>query len=614
MKRYTLFILTLLTLPVLLMAQVSVRLNAPQQVEAGQRFQVRYVVNTQDIDDFRVGDFQGCEVLYGPSTSSQSSYSMVNGKTTSSASVTFTYTLLAHKEGKFTIPAASVRSGGKVYKSNTGSIEVYPSDNPAQRISKRTQAQQGGGQTQGQQTSSQPSSRTSKGTNITKDDLFITVSASKKKIFEQEAVVLTYKLYTLVNIRGLSGEMPKLDNCHVQELENQSQMSLKYERYNNRNYGTAIWRQYVIFPQKSGKITIPGINFDAEVEVINSSGDPFDIFFGGGQLAQMVRKTIVTPTVELDVKALPQPHPAGFSGAVGKFSLNASLSPQQVKANDAATLHLVVSGHGNMKLMKAPGIDFPKDFEVYDPKENDKTVMSSLGNKGEVTFDYLIVPRHGGKYSIPPVEFVYFDTETAAYKTLTTDSFHIDVAKGSGTRTVSVQQQEDLKELASDIRYIRTSPVVMRKHRINLFGTSAYMIYYGLMLVVFLLCLAVFHHQAKANADIARQRGRRAGKAATKRLKQAAKLLKEHKASLFYDETLRALIGYAADKLNLHTSDLNKENVREAMVRAGIQQDKIDRFIRVIEDCEFARYAPGDPEATMDKIFSDATDVINEME
>ena len=227
-----------------------------------------------------------------------------------------------------------------------------------------------------------------------------------------------------MNIRQLSGEMPELDDCHVQELDTKAQMSLKYERHNGRNYGTAVWRQYVLFPQKTGKISIPSVSFDAEVELTNPSADPFDIFFGGGALTQMVKKTIAAPALEIEVAALPTPRPAAFTGAVGHFTMTGTLSPDQVNANDAATLRLVVSGQGNMKLMKAPKVSFPKDFEIYDPKEDNKTVMSASGSKGNVVFDYVVVPRHGGRYSVPPVEFVYFDPDDASYKTLRTDSFY----------------------------------------------------------------------------------------------------------------------------------------------------------------------------------------------
>lgn len=594
---YTLF---LLLMAVLSTFAQTVRIQAPDVCEVGRSIKVRYVVDTQDVEDIQVGEFPGFEMLYGPSTSSQSSFQMINGKTTHSSTITFTYVLLAEKEGDYTLPAASVKVNGKTIRSGTATIQVLPSSNSSQGMSSAH-----GSSSQG--------SHHSDGT-VSDRDLFITATASKSRIFEQEAVVLTYKLYTLVNLRQLAGEMPELDGFHCQELNSKAQLSLKYERYNGRNYGTAIWRQYVLFPQKSGKMTIPSVSFDAEVEVTNHTADPFDIFFGGGSLTQMFRKTIRTPEVEIDVKPLPSPVPSNFSGAVGKFSMTGTLTPEQLDANDAASMRIVVSGQGNMKLMKAPSVDMPKDFEVYTPKETDKTTSTAGGAKGNVIFDYVIVPRHGGRYSIPPVEFVYFNPDAEKYVTLRTDSFHLAVAKGQPVAGgTSVREKEDLRVLSSDIHYINTRKANIRKSVDGFFGTTVYVLIYIGALTLFLLLLAIFYRQAKANADIARKRGKRAGKEATKRLKVARKLLKNHEAGPFYEETLRALLGYAGDKLNIPMTHLAKENVREALAARGVDEALIRQYMDVLESCEFARFAPGDPMATMDKIYESATQAINNL-
>lgn len=578
----------------------TVRLQAPEVCEVGRRINISYVVDTQDVDDIKVGDFTGFELLYGPSTSSQSSYQMINGRTTHSSKITFTYVLMAEKEGEFVLPAATVIAGGKTIRSGTATISVLPSSGGSQGGGSGSRGSSG----QGDQS----------GKTVSDKDLFISATINKTKVYEQEAIVLTYKLYTLVNIRQLVGEMPELDGFHCQELNNKAQLSLKYERYNGRNYGTAIWRQYVLFPQKSGKMVIPSISFESEIEVTNASADPFDIFFGGGALTQMIRKTIRTPELEINVRPLPLPCPPNFSGAVGKFSLSGTMTPEQLDANDAASLRLIVSGHGNMKLMKAPAVNAPKDFEVYTPKETDKTTNTSVGAKGNIVFDYVIVPRHGGKYSIPPVEFTYFSPEAEKYVTLHTDTFHLSVAKGKQVAGAPVHEKEDLRVLSSDIHYINTGKANIRDSVDEFFGNMYYILVYVVLVSVFMLVFALFYRQAKANADIARKRGRRAGKEAAKRLKQARKLLNNHEAGPFYDETLRALLGYAADKLNIPTTHLAKENLREALVSRGIDENLIQQYMEVLESCEFARFAPGDPIATMDKIYNSATMAINSLD
>ena len=591
-------------------AQVRVTVQAPSQAEEGQRIRVSYVVNTHDVDDIQVGEFSGFDLLFGPSTSTSSSFSMVNGKTTHSSQMTFTYTLLAKKEGNYILPVATVKSGGQTYKSNQVSIQVLPGDGSGQSNnsgqSGQSVNQNGSGATRQRMQNA--------GERITSNDLYITVSASKKHLYEQEAVLLTYKLYTLVSINQCSGKMPDLDGFHTQEIELPQQKTLKYERVNGRNYGTVVWSQYVLFPQKTGKLTVPAITFEAEVVQQDRSIDPFDAFFGGGSSLIRVKKNIVAPGIELQVDPLPT-RPANFSGAVGaQFNISGTLTPEQVDANDAISLRLVVNGVGNMKLMKAPKVQWPKDFESYDPKVNDKTRVGTNGASGNVVYDYTAVPRHGGKYTVPPVEFCYFDTNSKSYKTLRTDSFHVAVSKGVSTGVRRIQNQEDLTVLNNDIRYIKTSSPKLNTKGTSYFGSLSYWLSYVGAMGLFFLLVAIFYRQAKANANIARRRGKKASKAASKRLKNSAKLLKQGNAGAFYDEVTRALWGYVGDKLNLPATDLNRENAAEQLQQRGVEENIIQRFLSVLSDCEFARYAPGDPSATMDKLYNDATEVINELD
>ena len=606
MKRlYTIFTLLLLALsPVF--PQVTLKVQAPSQAEVGQRIRISYVANTQDIEDFQVGNFEGFNVLYGPSTSRSSSFSMTNGRTTQSSSTTFTYTVVPTTEGTLKVPAATIQVGGKAVKSGTASIEVLPASQQQSQQPSTQQQNTNPRQQRQQQSAANPGQ-------ISGNELYMTVTASRKKIYEQEAVMLTYKLYTLVNIQQISGEMPQIDGCHVQELDRAAQMSLKYERVNGRNYGTAVWKQYVIFPQKTGKITIPSITFDTQVEVQNHSMDPFDIFFGGGSLSQMVRKEIKTSPVEIEVLPLPSPKPDNFSGAVGKFTVSATLTPDQVNANDAATLRLVVSGQGNMKLMKAPKINFPQDFEIYDPKENNKTTNTATGAKGNIVYDYVVVPRHGGKFSIPPVEFCYFDPEQARYNTVRTDSFHLAVAKAKGQPVAYTREQEDLNVLSNDIRFIKMGELKSEEKE-DFFGTPSYWLTYLLLFAAFVAAFLWLRRQQKLNPNSWSVKGKKAGKVASRRLKQASKLLHAKDDAAFYDEVMRALLGYAGDKLSLPTNELNKENVISKLTERGVEQNVVDSFIAVLSDCEFARYAPtSDPNMAKEKIYQQALDVITQM-
>ena len=595
------------------LAQVSVRVQAPSEVVQGDRFRVSYVVNTSDVDDFKIGEFEGLVELYGPSRSQSSSFSIVNGKTTSSSSVTFTYTLTTNQAGTFHIPAATVVSDGKSVKSASPQITVLPSGNGGGG------AQGQAGQGQGQNHSSQADRMRMQdaGDKITGKDIFIAVTASKKRVFEQEAVLLTYKLYTLVNVSEMTGKMPELDGFHVQEINRQRQPELKMEHYNGRNYGTVVWSQYVVFPQQTGELKIPEIKFEAVVVQQNRNIDPFDAFFHGASMMTEVRKTVMAPAVILHVDPLPTPKPANFSGAVGKFSVTSTLTPNQLKANDATTLRLVVNGTGNMKLMNAPEVQWPKDFERYDPKSEDKTKIGASGSSGSMVFDYIAVPRHQGKYELPPVEFCYFDPDSKEYKTLNTEGYTIDVEKGKGSSNTAAQNysKEEIELLNSDIRYIKTGkPDYVNADEASLLGTSRIWLLYVIALVIFLILVLVFRRYTVANADVVGRRVRKASKAATKRLKTARKLMAAGDANAFYEETMRALWGYVGDRLNMPASELTRDNIREKLTERGATAELTDQFIGALDECEFARFAPGDAAQTMDKVYAAAEDVINKME
>lgn len=586
-------------------ADVQVTASAPDVVVVGDQFRLSYKVNTQDIDDFSAPAVSGFDILMGPSRSMQSSFQMINGRTTQSSSVTFTYILNATKAGTYTIGPASVTVNGKKHQSNSLRIQVLPPDKTRSNSSSNSGSNSGGGRMHTQNAGSQ----------ITGKDLFIAVTASKKRVYEQEAILLTYKVYSLVSLSQLMGDMPDLDGFHTQEIPLPQQKSLKMEHYNGRNYGTVLWRQYVLFPQRSGKLTIPSIKFQAVVVQQNRNIDPFDAFFGGGSTMTEVQKTIVAPALTIQVDPLPEPRPANFSGAVGQFTLKSSLTPKEIKTNDALTLRLTVSGTGNMKLMKAPVVNFPKDFESYDAKTTDNTKIGREGATGEMIFDYLAVPRHSGKYTVPPVEFCYFDPAAKQYKTLKSDSYDLDVAKGKGGEgNVSYNKREDVELLASDIRYIHQGDVSLHQPGDTLFGTLKYVLCYLIPLLVFVVLIVIFRKKATDSSNVAMMKHKKANKVAARRMKQAQALLRANKPSEFYEEVLKAMWGYVGDKLNIPVAELNKENVNEKLLQHGVSQETADAFLAVLNDCEFARYAPGDPAQTMDKIYMASVKVMSEME
>ena len=600
MKKTFATIVGLIMTVVAAMAQ-TLTANAPSHVAVGEQFRLSYTVNTQDVSNFRVGDLPDAfEVLMGPSRSSQSSIQIINGHTSQSSSITFTYIVVAVKNGTFTIPAAHITADGNNISSGTLKITVS---------GQAQSGQQGGGQHQ----QAAPGPRAA-GTPISGSDLFIKVSANKKRVHEQEPILLTYKVYTLVDLTQLEGKMPELNGFHTQEVPLPQQKSFKIEQVNGRPYRTVTWSQYVMFPQITGKLKIPGITFNGIVVQQNRAVDPFEAFFNGGSGYVEVKKQIQAPGIEIEVLPLPS-RPANFSGGVGQFNISARLENSEVKANDAVKLRVTVSGVGNLKLIKQPVVEFPKDFDRYDAKLTDKSRLTTNGVEGSMIYDFLAVPRHQGKFEIPPVEFTYYDTGSSSYKTVKTEAFTLNVQKGAGgSSTVSdFTGQEDLKLLNKDIRYIKSGGA--EQHALNdfFFGSTGYWIALAVLALTFISLFVIFRQRAIDNADIVGKRAGRANKVATRRLKKAARLMKENKPADFYDEVLRALWGYVGDKLNIAVEQLSRDNISQQLESRQVSSDTIQQFIGAIDECEYARYAPGDTQGNMNKVYDAAMGAITQI-
>lgn len=577
--------------------------EAADVVVSGDQVRLVFTVNSQDIKDFRAPSINGFDVLMGPSRSQQSSIQIINGKRTSNSSTAFTYILLAGSPGTYTIPAASVEVNGEKVFSNAISIKVLPQDQTS-----GNSGNNGGG-------SASSSRSQAAGSRISANDLFITATASKTTVHEQEAILLTYKVYTVVNLRQLYGKMPDLKGFHTQEVELPQQKTFTLEHYKGRNYNTTVWSQYVLFPQQTGKLEIPSITFDGVVAQQTISDDPFDAFFNGGGYVE-VKKKITTPKVVINVQPLPA-KPAGFSGAVGEFKLASSINATDVKTNDAVTIKLTLSGTGNMKLIGTPEVKFPQDFEIYDPKVTDDYKLTNSGLTGTKTFEYLAIPRHAGNFMIPAIEFTYFDLKSNSYKTLKTEAYNLKVAKGQGNADQVISDftnKESVKMLGKDIRFIKLGDSSLRPKGDFFFGTVGYYLCYLIPLLLFVVFAVIYRQKALENANVAKVKTKKANKVATRRMKLAGKLLAENKKNEFYDEVLKALWGYISDKLSIPVSQLSKDNIEAELTNYGVQEALIAEFIGVLNECEYARYAPGNENEAMDKVYSASVEVISKME
>ena len=584
---------------VALTSQAQIAVSVPSHVEAGENFRLSYTINTQDVDEFRAGNIPGgLELIAGPYTSQQSSYRMVNGHTSSSSSITFTYTLYAAKDGSFTIPPAHARINGRMVASRAAKVVV----------SGRSRNSGGAPKMHGEDESREPS-MASAGTRITANDLFIKVTANKRRVHEQEPILLTYKVYSLVDLTQLEGKMPDLTGFHSQEVPLPQQKSFHLERVNGKPYRAVTWSQYVMYPQMTGKLQIPSITFKGIVVQQNRSVDPFEAFLNGGSGYVEVHRNIVAPGLTVQVDPLPA-KPAGFSGGVGRFNISAQLTKKEVKAGDPVTLRVVVGGNGNLKLIKQPEVNFPKDFDKYDAKVTDKTKLTSTGVGGNMIYDFLFVPRNQGTYTIPAVSFTYYDTGLNAYKTIKTQPFKLVVDKGDGNSTsADYDAQKD-----NDIHDIMSGKCEQRQVGNVFFGSTSWWISLLLPLIAFIVLLVIFRKRALDHADAVKMRGKKANKIARKRLKKASKLMFQGKSEAFYDEVLRALWGYVGYKLNIAVEQLNRDNITEKLQSHQVDDATIGKFISALDTCEFERYAPGDASGNMEKTFNSAMTAIEEIE
>lgn len=576
--------------------EISFKASAPQSVVMGEQFRLTYVINAEG-KDLRVQEMPDFEVLMGPSQSTSYSTSWVNGKSSSETTVSYTYILMPKKEGTFTIAPATIKVKDATYTSNGLSIKVLPPDKSGKTTAERVQ---------------------SASTTISDDDFFVRMIVSKHDVYEQEGFLVTFKLYA-ARPCGINGvKFPEFEGFMAQEIDLPNKQWVQ-DRYKDRNYFTVDLRQVVLYPQRTGDLTIGKGTYDAVIRVSTpqKARSIFDDFFDS---YREVNKQLVSSPATIHVKPLPSGKPASFSGAVGSYSMTARISANQVKANDAVTVNVQITGNGNIKMAKNPEVTFPNDFEIYDPKVDTQTKTTTAGVAGTKTIEYMAIPRYAGDFEIPSVEFSYFDTKSASYKTLKSDAFQLHVEKGEeGAASAPVvsnfANKESVKYLGQDIRFLKTRGIHFSPKREEVFfGTALYAMSYLVPLLLFIVFFIVYRKQIKENADLARVRTKKANKIAVKRLKNAGKLLQAQQKEAFYDEVMRALWGYLSDKLNMPLSSLTKDNVEAELAKYGVDEALTRDFMEILNTCEFARYAPSQASDAMDKLYEQTIDAIGKME
>lgn len=584
--------------------EVSFQASAPAQVIAGKPFQLTYSVN-QRSKDLRAPEMPDFDILAGPYTSSSSSTQWINGKMTSSFTQTYTYTLRANNEGTFNIQPATIIVNKQTYNSNGLKITVLPPD-------KNTETSD-----QSNSTGNKPVSGTTAG--ISSENIFIRTIASKTKVYEQECILLSYKLYFAgVDVTQFTNntKLPEYKGFLKQDLE-LGEIQTELEHYNGRNYRTATLYQTLLYPQHNGNIQIEPATFEAIIRVQNraQARSIFDDFFGSYTNAT---KSLSAPGITINVSALPVGKPVGFSGGVGRFRINSSITTNELQTNEAVTLKLDISGTGNLKLLKTPTVDWPEGFEVYDPKTTNNFKNTTAGVSGTKSIEYLAIPRAAGEYVIPPVTFSYYDTQEGKYKTLTTQEYPLHVKRGIDNQSIvigtSPANKEDIKTIGTDIRYIYTGDLPVVQSSDLEFGNLYFWLLYLLPFITISVIFIVFRRQLKENADLQRVRYKKANKEAQRRLRQAKKLLAQKKKEAFYEEIERTAWTYLSDRLSIPTANLNKENITQILQEKGIDNKLIAKANNVLSTAEFARYAPTNSTHQLQDIYQETANLINDLE
>ncbi len=581
--------------------QVTFKASAPATVVEGEQFRLSYILNKEG-KDIRLPEIPDFDVLFGPSISTSFSQRTVNGKTTSESSVTYTYILMAKKTGTFTISPASIKVDGSNYESNSLQIKVLPPDEASTQ-----EPAAGGGR--GEERPSGTGTAT-----VSAEDAFIRAIVSKNDPYEQEGFTVTFRLYTTLNVVNFGKiQFPEFEGFMVEEVNLPSNQQLQLERYNGRNYFTADLRKTLLFPQRSGQISIPRGSLEMVFSV--PSGRRVSTFFGTQEVMVDVKKELITNPLSINVKPLPANRPSSYANAVGTFTLKSGINSTAVKANEAITITWEISGTGNMKLIRNPEIEFPNNFEVYDPTVTNSLNVTTNGLTGIRKIEYMAIPRYEGSYTIPAVEFAYFDPAKNRYETLTMPAQNLQIAKGDpgSSTTTSFVNRQDVK-VEQDIRFLKTDEPSYLSATTFFVGSLNYWLWYLIPLLLLIVLFVLNRKQARENANVALMRTRKANKMAIKRLKTANRYLKEQDKEHFYDEVLRAIWGYFSDKLSIPVARLSRNNIEEELSRKEISEQLAGKFIEILDTCEFARYAPAESNAEMDRIYNDTMKAIEEME
>jgi hypothetical protein len=584
--------------------------EAPTIVAVNEGFQIVYSISySPDKKKFAKyippESFPNLNILMGPVKSLVSSYTNINGANTHTETIKHTYYVKATKEGVFDIPEAEVQfDNGESVKSRKKAIEV---------IKENANASPGS-----QQQARNPE-------DISPDDLFIRMEFNRQTAYKGEPLILTIKLYwhnvALTSVTPLN--MPTLAGFDYQQLQvGAGESSPHQQKYNNKVYNTIVLARLVLNPLRAGEITLTPLETNVSIQLPQrqrSSHDITDLFFG--QQHRSIVKQIKSRPVTLNIKDFPAGAPSSFNGATGNFTLTTKADKDKITANQAITYSVTVSGTGNFKQVTPPSLQFPDKFDKYDPKTAENVKITETGGSGSKKFDYVLIPRSAGEFELPATEVSYFDTRKGEYVTLKSNPIRLEVEKDpSGTNIQPITSMpmvtgKKVEHLGNDIVFIKTTPLAaLKPGGYVFFASQDFWLLFAAMILIFVIICFTMRKITKDRQNLALMRNKKANKVAISRLKQSAKLLKADNRVGFYEEVAKAVWGYISDKLNMQGSEFSRDRVQEKLASQNVPQENIDLLIAVMENCEYARYAPGGNHEGMEDMYKEAINAITKLE
>lgn len=578
---------------------VSFKVDAPTVTPLGEYLRVAFEVDAQpDDDSFEAPDFAGFDILAGPTVATGRQIYWVNGQQTVTESYTYTYVLMPQAKGTHTIGAAHITVDGRSYSTKPLPVEVVDE----------------GGATaaQGNRNSSSPEAQ------VAKDDILLRIKLSSTSVYKGEAVRASVVLYTRTSIAAINNvKLPSFEGFWSQELPSGEDNSSR-EELDGKVYTTYLLKEYLLYPQQSGRLRIEPAELTAVAQVVTQSNRGFDPFFGGQEIHNVNRK-VSTPEIVLDVKPLPEGAPRSFNGAVGQFTMQGSMPPEKISVNSAASIALTISGRGNLKFIDAPAVTMPESFEIYDTKTSDSIKVSAAGTSGTIKYDYPFVARSSGEFRIPPVEFSFFDPSKEQYVTLSTEAVTLTVVSdGSAAGMPADMRQvtsygEKMKQLDRDIRFIHTDSGRLRREQRLFMFSPLYFLLAVVIAAAFAVTYAVMRQRIRENRNIVQRRIKHANKVAVQRLRMAERHMRQQQRHSFYEEMLKAMWGYISDKFNIPAANLTKETIREELYRRGVSAADAESFCEIISRCDEAQYAPATSNS-MEEVYADAMEIISKIE